>query len=217
LIWLASPISQAVPGISDWGTLFGGIGIGALITGVLAYFRDKQQRRHDREMRELDHQHDTEARAADHRQELAVKLLEDKQRLRDRRLVELKAGLVEMVEAFLGLTEKMQSVRLGDQRQQDADQAYKEAVKHFQLARTLLVLDPVGRELMQKFREINTEIDLFRMAVEGQARLVEARQASAVEHGEELGREEKKIFTLLSGAVDRAQQIMEQAAQPVTP
>ena len=205
---------------TDWVTFVGAVGIGAIVgaavTGLVTALNGKWQRDHDREMRVKDYEQQTIAREATHRQELALKQLEEMQRLRDRRLLELKAGLTEMVESFVALTEEMQEVRLGPANKQKASAAHEEAVKHFQLGRTLLVLDPVGRELMQKFREINTEIILYATMLEGQRVLVEAHQRGAIEHSEEMGRQEKKVFKLASDAVDRAQQIMEEAAQPVT-
>ena len=204
----------------DLGTLLGGVGIGAIVgsavTGIFTALNGRWQRDHDREMRGIDHGQEAMAQTVRQQHELALRQFEDKQRLRDRRLAELKAGLTEMVEAFVALTAEMQQVRLGPTHQQGANAAREEAVKHFEVGRTLLVLDPAGREMMQKFREINTEIILFATMQEDHRIMVQARQPEVVEHGLRMALQEKEVFKLAGEAVDRAQQIMEQAAQPVT-
>jgi hypothetical protein len=199
VIWLATASSG-----TDWGVLLGGIGIGAIVgsavTGAFTALNGKWQRVHDREMRRLDHQHENELRAFERSRDIDLKRFEDKQRLRDRRLVILQDGLTEMVEGFVALTEAMGWMRYRGNRRDDADRARADAAKHFDLARPRLVLDPAGREVMETFRTIQTELIVWENTDD---RLQWAKM-------------DPEIVKMLSDAVNRAQQIMEQAAQPVT-
>jgi hypothetical protein len=91
-----------------------------------------------------------------------------------------------------------------------------DGIKHFQAARLKLVLDPAGREMMQAFRDIQKEIGVANTMRHSQELLVQAQRPDAVQHGEDLAAQEQKVMDLTGKAVDRAQEIMEQAAQPVT-
>lgn len=201
MTWLAAVASADI----DVGSLLGGIGIGAIVGAALGYLNGERQRANDRKLRVLDHQH-----------ELALKQFEDKQRLRDRRLVTLQDGLTETVEGLVDLTEIVRQMRFGDAGREEADRANQAAGEHFNRARPRLILDPAGREVMETFRKVHIEIGALATMYRGQEALLQAHQPDAVRHGEEIAAQDRKIIQMLSDAVDRAQQIMEEAAQPVT-
>src|SRR5437870_762504 len=76
LISLAASTSSG----TDWGTLLGGIGIGAIVgaavTGIFTALNGKWQRDHDREMRGIDHGQEAMAQTVRQQHELAVKQFE---------------------------------------------------------------------------------------------------------------------------------------------
>ncbi len=176
-----------------WLTVAIGLGVGSLVGSVAvaatSLVGQWRQRIFDRNVRRDDRAH-----------ALALKQFDDKQRLRDRRLDRLEAGLTEIVEALVALTEAVGWLRFKGARKEEANRAKAEAAKHFDLARPRLVLDPAGREVMEAFRKVQTEIIVWENTDD---RLEWAKM-------------DPKIVKMLSDAVDRAQQIMEQTAQPVT-
>lgn len=188
----------------------------AVLGQVILLLNGRWERDQDRTLREKELAQAVELRRLDHQHELTIKEEEDRRQLRDRRVTELRAGLTEMVEAFISLADLQHELYIyRDSRPEQIAEAEGSAKQHFNRARPRLALDAAGREVARSFREALLEVRQFRTMVDGQQTLLDAHADGAISHGEKLEAQRGKITDLLNAAVDRCQQIMDEAGEPI--
>jgi len=201
-----------------WVTLLvAGIAVlGQIVTTVALLLNGRWQRDQDRTLRGRELQQDLEIRERDHQHDLTVRRLEDQRRLRDSRAAELRIGLIEMVEAFMGMAEVQQELFLyHESRPEQLNEKIGSTKEHFERARPRLAIDRKGRDIIGMWVKAQTEVNQFRTMVRGQQTLLDAHADSAISHGEQLEEQRTKITKLISDAIDELQRIMDEAAQPI--
>lgn len=140
-----TPALVATDATPVWATLLAGIGVGGLVTGLVAamvsVWNGNRQRQHDKELRAADQEHDLKVRAQGFAHELAMQRLRDAQRRRDERLARLRQDLQEIVLVAFDLQKSLIATDLN--QPSNRTELAKATGARFDAVRGRLLLDPV--------------------------------------------------------------------------